>query len=181
MNVLPTKLPDVLLIEPQVFEDRRGFFFESYSYQRYVEHGMTTVFVQDNHSRSVAGTVRGLHYQLQPGQVKLVRVVAGEVWDVAVDIRLGSPSYGQHTGITLSAANKRQLYIPGGFAHGFCVLSDTAEIEYKVDTPYDPDKERGISFADETLAIEWPCESPILSDRDAALPPLAEAENDFEY
>lgn len=181
MTIKQTELRGVLLIEPTVYEDRRGFFFESYSFRLYEEHGITQTFVQDNHSRSECNTVRGLHYQLQPGQSKLVRVVHGEVWDVAVDIRVGSPTYGQHLGRTLSAGNKQQLYIPAGFAHGFCVLSESAEIEYKVTTYYAPEKERGIFYRDPALAIPWPCEDAIMSDRDAGLPSLADAENDFIY
>lgn len=181
MRVVQTALPGVVIVEPQVFEDSRGFFFESYSYRRYAEHGIDVEFVQDNHSLSVRGTLRGLHYQAAPGQAKLVRVVSGEVWDVAVDIRHGSPTFGRWVGVTLSAANKRQLYIPVGFAHGFCVLSDTAEFLYKVSSYYAPTLERGIAWDDPALGIAWPVTDPILSERDTRHPRLAEAPRDYVY
>ncbi|NOY76291.1 MAG: dTDP-4-dehydrorhamnose 3,5-epimerase [Calditrichaeota bacterium] len=166
MRVLTTPLPGVLVIEPTVFEDARGFFFESYHYKRYAEHGISVTFVQDNHSRSVKNTLRGLHYQVNPGQGKLVRVVVGEVFDVAVDIRFGSPTFGKWFGTTLSAQNKKQMYIPVGFAHGFCVISDVAEFEYKCTDYYSPKDERGILWNDPDLAIDWPVKEPILSEKD---------------
>ncbi len=181
MRVIETKLPGVLIIEPQVHNDSRGFFLESYNQRRYEEHGIRTRFIQDNHSRSVANTVRGLHYQTPPGQAKLVRVVVGQVYDVAVDIRFGSPTFGQWVGVTLSAENKRQLYIPVGFAHGFCVISETAEFLYKVSSYYDPSAERGLAWDDATLAIPWPTSEPILSERDRHHPTLAEIERDYVY
>ncbi len=181
MRVIPTTLPDVLIVEPDLFGDDRGFFLESYSRHRYVEQGIDADFVQDNHSRSIKGTVRGLHYQAQPGQAKLVRVALGEVYDVAVDIRHGSPTFGQWVGVTLSAENKRQLYIPVGFAHGFCVVSDVADFLYKVSSYYDAAQERGIAWDDPDLAIDWPVETPILSPRDQAHPRWRETPTDFRY
>ena len=166
MRVFTTPLSGVLVIEPTVFEDARGFFFESYHYKRYVEHGITATFVQDNHSRSVKNTLRGLHYQVNPGQGKLVRVVVGEVFDVAVDIRFGSPTFGKWYGTFLSAQNKKQMYIPVGFAHGFCVTSEVAEFEYKCTDYYSPKDERGILWNDPDLAIDWPVTEPILSEKD---------------
>ncbi len=181
MRVIETTLPGVLIVEPDVFEDSRGFFFESYSLQKYAEHGISDTFVQDNHSLSVRGTLRGLHYQAEPGQAKLVRVARGSVFDVAVDIRWGSPTFGKWVGVELSAENKRQLYIPVGFAHGFCVTSEVAEFLYKCSSYYAPDLERGIAWDDPALAIAWPAEEPILSDRDRRHPRLAEAGRDYVY
>jgi dTDP-4-dehydrorhamnose 3,5-epimerase len=181
MQVIETKLPGVLIIEPTVFEDQRGFFFESYSLRAYAAHGITDTFVQDNHSRSVKGTLRGLHYQAAPGQAKLVRVALGEVFDVAVDIRWGSPTFGQWVGVTLSAENKRQLYIPAGFAHGFCVTSDVADFLYKCSSYYSPPDERGLAWDDPGLAIDWPTRTPILSERDRRHPRLAQAAHDYCY
>lgn len=181
MRVIETTLPGVLIVEPDVFEDSRGFFFESYSLQKYAEHGISDTFVQDNHSLSVRGTLRGLHYQAKPGQAKLVRVARGSVFDVAVDIRWGSPTFGKWVGVELSADNRRQLYIPVGFAHGFCVTSEVAEFLYKCSSYYAPDLERGIAWDDPALAIAWPADAPILSDRDRRHPRLAEAARDYEY
>lgn len=174
MKVLATALPGVVIIEPRVIEDGRGFFFESYHAARYAEAGLPERFVQDNHSRSTAGTVRGLHYQLRQPQGKLVRVVGGgSVFDVAVDIRRGSPTFGRWVGVELSAANKRQLYIPPGFAHGFCVPTEPSELVYKVTGYWVPDDERGIAWNDPTIAIAWPLASPpLLSDKDKAFPRL---------
>ena len=181
MRVIATELPGVLIVEPQVFEDQRGFFFESYNLARYAEHGIDVAFVQDNHSRSARGALRGLHYQAPPGQAKLVRVVAGEVFDVAVDIRWGSPTYGRWVGVTLSAENHRQLYVPAGFAHGFCVTSESADFLYKVTSYYAPAEERGIAWDDPALAIEWPVQDPVLSDRDRHHPYLADAPREYLY
>ena len=181
MRVIETTLPGVLIVEPDVFEDSRGFFFESYSLQKYAEHGISDTFVQDNHSLSVRGTLRGLHYQAEPGQAKLVRVARGSVFDVAVDIRWGSPTFGKWVGVELSADNRRQLYIPVGFAHGFCVTSEVAEFLYKCSSYYAPDLERGIAWDDPALAIAWPADAPILSDRDRRHPRLAEAARDYVY
>jgi dTDP-4-dehydrorhamnose 3,5-epimerase len=181
MHVTQTELPGVLIVEPQVFKDRRGFFYESYSQQLYQGHGIEAQFVQDNHSRSSYGTLRGLHYQATPGQAKLVRVVVGEVYDVAVDIRQHSPTFGRWVGVTLSAENHRQLYIPVGYAHGFCVTSSAAEFLYKVSSYYDPQAERGVAWDDPDLAIPWPVQEPVLSDRDRAHPRLADAPGDYVY
>lgn len=181
MRVTETRLPGVLIVEPDVFEDPRGFFFESYSLQKYAEHGITDTFVQDNHSLSTRGTLRGLHYQTAPGQAKLVRAARGAVFDVAVDIRHGSPTFGQWVGVELSGENKRQLYIPVGFAHGFCVTSEVAEFLYKCSSYYAPTLERGIAWDDPDLAIAWPVTDPILSDRDRRHPRLAEAACDYKY
>jgi dTDP-4-dehydrorhamnose 3,5-epimerase len=175
MRVRPTPtLPDVLVIEPAVHRDSRGFFIESYHAARYREAGIDVTFVQDNQSRSVKGTLRGLHWQTAPHpQAKLVRVVDGEILDVAVDVREDSPTYGRWAAVTLSADNFRQLYLPIGFAHGFLVLSDRADIEYKCSDIYDPASERGLMWNDPTLAITWPIADPILSPRDCAHPPFA--------
>lgn len=181
MQVIETKLPGVLIVEPRVFEDARGFFFESYSYREYAAHGIKDVFVQDNHSKSVRGVLRGLHYQTAPGQAKLVRVAVGEVFDVAVDIRWGSPTFGQWVGVILSAENRRQLYIPVGFAHGFCVTSEVAEFLYKCSNYYSPQDERGIAWNDPDIAIPWPVAEPILSARDQRHPRLRDAAHDYVY
>ncbi len=170
MKVTPLAIPDVLLIEPRVFGDERGFFYESFNQQRFNEvTGLDLQFVQDNHSKSAKNVLRGLHYQLSPrAQGKLVRVVAGEVFDVAVDIRKNSPTFGQWVGQHLSADNMRQLWIPPGLAHGFLVLSESAEFLYKTTDYYAPELERGIIWNDPDLAIEWPIEgAPALSGRDA--------------
>ncbi|MRD72291.1 dTDP-4-dehydrorhamnose 3,5-epimerase [Rhodocyclus tenuis] len=175
MKVTPLDLPDVLLIEPTVFGDERGFFYESFNRQAFAEAvGYDVDFVQDNHSKSARGVLRGLHYQLPPkAQGKLVRVVAGEVFDVAVDIRRESPSFGRWVGRVISAQNRRQIWIPPGFAHGFLVLSASAEFLYKTTAPWAPDLERVIAWNDPVLAITWPLEiPPILSPRDAAAPQM---------
>ncbi|MFP3895727.1 MAG: dTDP-4-dehydrorhamnose 3,5-epimerase [Anaerolineales bacterium] len=181
MRVIETKIPEVLIIEPQVYEDDRGFFYESYSRRRYVSCGVKDIFVQDNHSGSKGGVIRGLHYQASPGQAKLVRVAVGEVFDVAVDIRYGSPTYGEWVGVTLSAENRLQLYIPVGFAHGFCVTSDIAEFLYRVSSYYAPEEERGIAWDDPDLSIDWPVQEPILSKRDRHHPRLCDAPRDYVY
>lgn len=181
MEVIATKIPEVLLINPTVYQDQRGFFFENYHLKRYREHGIQVHFVQDNHSRSVKNTLRGLHYQVSPGQAKLVRVVVGEVFDVAVDIRFGSPTFGQWVGHLLSAKDKKQMFIPAGFAHGFCVLSEVAEFEYKCSDYYDPTKERGIRWNDPEIAIDWPVSKPVLSEKDKNSLYLREIEKDFLY
>lgn len=179
MQVVSTAIPDVLVIEPKVFGDDRGFFFESYNARLFLEAtGLDVTFVQDNHSRSAKGVLRGLHYQLPPAaQGKLVRCVVGEVFDVAVDIRKTSPTFGQWVGVHLSAANKQQLWIPPGLAHGFLVLSDTAEFLYKTTDYYAPEHERAILWSDPDLAIIWPSlERPQLSAKDCAAPLFVEAE-----
>ena len=180
MNVAPTDLPGVIVLEPRVFEDRRGFFFESYHAERYARAGLPERFVQDNHSRSIPGTLRGLHYQLRHPQGKLVRVIVGSVFDVAVDIRRGSPSFGRWVGVELSAANKRQLYIPPGFAHGYCVPRQESELEYKCTDYYAPEDERGLAWNDPTIAIAWPLTAPpLISDKDKALPRLTDDRADL--
>ena len=174
MRCTPSDIPDVLIIEPDVHRDARGFFVETYRADRYRANGIATPFVQDNHTRSVARTIRGLHMQRKRPQAKLVRVVAGEIYDVAVDLRRGSPTFGRAVGIRLSADNFRQCYIPAGFAHGFCVLTATAEVEYKCSEVYDPADEFGIAWNDRALAIAWPITDPLLSDRDRRNPTLPE-------
>ena len=168
MNVLKTKIPDVLIIEPQVFGDDRGFFFESYNKQKFQEAtGILCDFVQDNHSRSSCGVLRGLHYQIKRSQGKLVRVCVGEVLDVAVDIRKSSPTFGQWVSVRLSAENKRQLWVPAGFAHGFIVLSESADFLYKTTDYHAPQHERCIRWNDATLAIDWQYgDEPQVSDKD---------------
>ena len=167
MKILKTSLPDVLVIEPRVFEDERGFFMESYHQKRYEQSLISTVFVQDNLSYSIRGTLRGLHYQYPHGQAKLVQAVKGEIFDVAVDIRVNSPAFGKWTGARLSDRNKRQICIPEGFAHGFCVLSETAVVIYKCSNYYAPESERGILWSDPDLGIDWPVKAPLLSHKDS--------------
>ena len=174
MRVVPSSLPGVLLIEPDVYEDSRGFFLETYHADRYREHGITGPFVQDNHSRSIGGTLRGLHLQVRRPQGKLIRVIEGEIFDVAVDVRRGSPSFGRWVGVTLSGGNFKQCYVPPGFAHGFCVISPMAQVEYKCTDLYDPSSEIGILWNDPALAIPWPVEAPVLSERDKRHRTLAE-------
>jgi dTDP-4-dehydrorhamnose 3,5-epimerase len=175
MNVIQTKLKDCVIIEPKVFGDHRGFFLETFQADRYREQaGITLPFVQDNHSRSAKGVLRGLHFQKTKPQGKLVRVVSGEVYDVAVDIRQGSPSFGLWEGVILSEENKRQLWVPPGFAHGFLVLSDTADFEYKCTDYYDPSDEGSLVWNDPAMAITWPLDKPSLSDKDLKAPTFAE-------
>jgi dTDP-4-dehydrorhamnose 3,5-epimerase len=175
VRVIPTDLPGVMLIDPVVHRDARGFFLESYHGEKYREAGIVGPFVQDNHSRSIRKTIRGLHLQVgQHAQGKLVRVIHGEIFDVAVDVRHGSPTFRHWVGMSLSAASFRQCYLPTGFAHGFAVLSDVAEIEYKCTAPYDPQSEIGIVWNDPLLAIEWPFDTPLLSERDQHHPSLTE-------
>ncbi|WP_432257922.1 dTDP-4-dehydrorhamnose 3,5-epimerase [Cupriavidus sp. TMH.W2] len=169
LNVIRTAIPDVMIIEPRVFGDDRGFFFESFNARQFEEAtGVNRTFVQDNHSRSARGVLRGLHYQIKNPQGKLVRVVSGEVFDVAVDIRRQSPTFGKWVGVTLSAENKRQLWVPEGFAHGFVVTSDYAEFLYKTTDYWYQEFERSIVWDDPTLAIEWPVADPMLAAKDAA-------------
>jgi len=172
LKVLPTDLAGVVVIEPVVFRDPRGFFVETYHAERYGAAGIDASFVQDNHSRSERGTLRGLHAQQRFPQAKLVRVIEGEIWDVAVDIRLGSPTFGRHVAVTLSADDQRQIFVPIGFAHGFCVLSERAQIEYKCTNYYHLEDELHILWNDPGLAIPWPVETPTLSDKDRAALPL---------
>lgn len=178
MQVKATQIPDVLIIEPEVFGDDRGFFFESYNQRSFHQAtGITPTFVQDNHSKSVKGVLRGLHYQIQQPQGKLVRVIAGEVFDVAVDLRRSSPTFGRWIGEVLSAQNKRQLWVPEGFAHGFLVLSESAEFLYKTTDYYAPEHERSIIWDDRDLSIAWPTQVDIqLSAKDKAGVPFDKAE-----
>lgn len=175
MRLVATTLPGVVLVEPRVFTDERGFLFESYNQRTLAELGIDTAFVQDNHSGSRRGVLRGLHYQLRRPQVKLVRVTRGAVWDVAVDLRWGSPTFRQWWGIELSADNRLQVLIPEGFGHGFYVLSEFAELQYKCSAFYDPADERGVRWDDPQLGIQWRLEGapPLVSARDQALPTLA--------
>jgi dTDP-4-dehydrorhamnose 3,5-epimerase len=178
MNIVRTEIPDVLIIEPKVFGDSRGFFFESFN-QRHFEQltGVAPSFVQDNHSRSARGVLRGLHYQICQPQGKLVRVIAGEVFDVCVDMRRSSPTFGKSVHVTLSADNHRQLWIPPGFAHGFLVTSESADFVYKTTDYYAPEHERSVLWNDAALAIPWPLQGePLLSAKDKAGMPLAQAE-----
>ncbi len=174
MKFIETPLPGVIQIEPQVHRDARGFFLESFRADRFAAAGIDARFVQDNHSKSVRGTLRGLHMQLARPQGKLVRVVAGSVYDVAVDVRRGSPRFGAWFGIELSAENHRQLYVPPGLAHGFLVTSETAEFEYKCTDFYDPTSELSIAWNDPEIGIEWPISEPLLSAKDADAPRLAD-------
>jgi dTDP-4-dehydrorhamnose 3,5-epimerase len=177
MRVLPTAIPDVLVIEPRVFEDVRGFFFESWNRRAFAEAGIDADFVQDNHSRSRRGVLRGLHHQVLHAQGKLVRVTVGEVFDVAVDLRRSSPTFGRHVAMTLSAANRRMLFIPPGFAHGFVVVSDAAEFLYKTTDYWYPAHERTLQWNDPALGIAWPSGiEPTLTAKDAAGVPLAAAD-----
>jgi len=178
MNVIETEIPDIKIIEPKIFRDERGFFYESFNQKTFSEAiGHPVTFVQDNHSRSVKNTLRGLHYQLSPhAQGKLVRATVGEVFDVAVDIRKSSPTFGHWVGVHLSAENKHQLWIPAGFAHGFLVLSDEAEFQYKCTEFYAPDSEGSIHWADNELEIKWPLvEDALVSKKDEVAPLLKDA------
>ena len=178
MQIQTTAIPDLLIIEPKVFGDERGFFFESFNERRFTElTGVKTSFVQDNHSKSAKNVLRGLHYQVQQAQGKLVRVIAGEVFDVAVDIRKSSPTFGRWVGVTLSADNKRQLWIPAGFAHGFVVTSESAEFLYKTTDYWAPEFERSILWNDPAIGIQWPIDAePLLSGNDKEGKLLAQAE-----
>lgn len=184
MNVIETSLPGVVVLEPKVFEDSRGFFYENYNIYTFAKLGLTPHFIQDNVSRSVKGVLRGLHYQLNPcAQGKLVRVSVGEVFDVAVDVRKGSPTYGKWCGEILSAKNKRMLWVPAGFAHGFCVLSDEAEFTYKMTNVYAPKYERSIIWNDPEIGVEWPDLGMeyILSEKDKKGVKLSVVENNFHF
>lgn len=179
MQFIPTEIPDVICILPRLFGDARGFFMETWQRRSFAEAGIDVDFVQDNHSRSVRGTLRGLHYQIKQPQGKLVRVTAGEVFDVAVDIRRHSPSFGQWVGLHLSADNRKMLWVPPGFAHGFYVLSEIAEFQYKCSDFYAPEHERTLRWDDPSIGIGWPLgdgDAPILSDKDRAGTLLADAE-----
>jgi len=175
-------IPEVILVEPKVFPDERGFFMETYKYSEFAANGIPQRFVQDNFSHSVRGVLRGLHYQKVPAvQGKLVMVVRGEIFDVAVDIRKGSPTYGRWVGVRLSSENRRMLWVPEGFAHGFVVLSEEADVMYKVTSEYAPELDRGIRWNDPEIGIDWPVKNPILSPKDNTQPFLAEADNNFVY
>jgi dTDP-4-dehydrorhamnose 3,5-epimerase len=175
MRVIPTALPDVAIVEPRVFRDGRGWFFESWNRRSLAAAGLDVDFVQDNHSRSARGVLRGLHYQVEHAQGKLVRVVVGEVFDVAVDLRERSPTFGRHVGLRLSADEPRMLWVPPGFAHGFVVLSDVAEFLYKTTDYWYPEHERTLLWNDPALGIDWPVADPLLAPKDAAGTPLADA------
>ena len=166
MKIITTSIEGVLIIEPEVFEDSRGFFMEIYHRDRYMTSGINRVFVQDNLSYSVQGTLRGLHYQIGTPQAKLVQVITGEVFDVTVDIRADSPTFGKGTGFHISDQNRRQLFIPEGFAHGFCVISEVAYFLYKCSDFFAPDDEGGILWSDPDIGIDWPVEHPIISEKD---------------
>ena len=177
MKVIPTALAEVLLIEPRVFGDARGFFLESYNRRAFAQAGIDVEFVQDNHSRSARGVLRGLHYQIEHAQGKLVRVITGEVYDVAVDMRRSSPTFGRSIGMRLSAQDKQLLWIPPGFAHGFLVLSETAEFLYKTTDYWYPEFERSLLWSDSALGIAWPLQqAPMLAAKDAAGTPLSLAD-----
>lgn len=184
MPFFETGIAGLLVFEPRVFEDSRGYFFEAYNSDTHKQQGLTYQFVQDNQSSSSYGVVRGLHYQLNPhGQTKMVRAIAGTIYDVAVDLRKGSPTFGKHFGIELSAGNKKQLVIPVGFAHGFSVLSERAEVLYKCDGLYNKESEGGIIYNDPALNINWqvPLDKAIISDKDLVLPTLDACKNNFTF
>jgi dTDP-4-dehydrorhamnose 3,5-epimerase len=184
MNIIKTDIPGLFVIEPKVFEDDRGYFFESYHEEKLSQHGIKTKFVQDNQSKSLFGVIRGLHFQAEPhAQTKLIRVLEGKIYDVAVDIRKKSPTFGKWFGIELSGENKKQLYVPKGFAHGFSVMSETAVILYKCDNLYNPASEGGILYNDSDLGIDWKVDpaKAILSDKDKVLPLLKNANLTFSF
>jgi len=174
MRILPTRLAGLILIEPQVFGDGRGFLFESFRSEPYRAAGIDADFVQDNHSRSIHGTIRALHFQADPGQPKLVRVARGRAWDVALDIRRSSPTFGEWEAFELDDERNLQLFVPIGFAHGFCAMSEVADFVYKIGSYYDPATERGIAWDDPDLEIPWPTDQPIVSERDRNNPTLAQ-------
>lgn len=183
MKKIETKLQDAYILEPTVYGDHRGFFLESYNQETLKELGIDIEFIQDNHSLSeTVGTLRGMHYQLAPkAQTKLVRVTRGSIYDVIVDIRNGSPTYGQWQGFILSAENKRQLLVPKGFAHGFCTITANTEVQYKVDELYSPEHDCGIAWDDVELGVDWPTTNVILSEKDTKHPTLANAKNNFVW
>ena len=174
LKSMPTDIPDVIVFTPDVFNDPRGFFMETFNEERYAGLGLSSTFVQDNYSHSRGGTLRGLHYQLRRPQAKLMSVIWGEIFDVAVDIRRGSPTFGKWVGQTLSDKNRCQLYIPAGFAHGFCVLSESADVMYKCSDYYSSSDDHGVLWSDPGIGIHWPTETPVLSDKDARHLPLSE-------
>ena len=176
MEFIQTENPDIILVKPNVIEDHRGFFMESYHVEKFKIGGIKSVFVQDNHAKSIQNTLRGLHFQVQYPQAKLLRCLKGKVFDVAVDIRQDSPYFGKWVGEELSEENRYQLYIPEGFAHGYYVMSETAEIAYKCSEIYHPQDEQGIRWNDPEIAINWPGDNPILSEKDKALPMMADSD-----
>jgi len=180
-KALPTELDGLVVVEPDVFGDERGFLLETYSESKWRALGIDVDFVQDNHSRSSAGTLRGLHFQTTPGQAKLVRCVRGRIWDVAVDLRSDSSTYRRWEGYELDDEGHRQLYVPVGFAHGFCVLSDVADVAYKLSSLYDGSTESGIAWDDPDIAIDWPISEPRLSDRDRSAPRLSEVADELPW
>jgi dTDP-4-dehydrorhamnose 3,5-epimerase len=181
MQRLPTRLDGLVLLAPRVFGDERGFFVETWRADAWAEHGVPTAFVQDNHSRSRRGTVRGIHFQTHPGQGKLVRCARGRVLDVVVDLRRGSPTFGEWESVVLDDESHHQLWIPVGFGHGFCVLSETADFAYKCTSAYDPATERGFRFDDPGVGIEWPDVELVFSERDRGAPALAEIAADLPF
>ena len=183
MNIIKTDIEDVLIIEPKVFGDYRGWFTETYSKEKFRELGIDIDFIQDNHSLSAQkGTLRGLHFQLNPkAQTKLVRCTKGKILDVAVDIREGSPTYKKWVAVELSEENKKQLLVPKGFAHGFITLTENVEVQYKVDEYYSPENDRSIRFDDPEIGVDWGIENPILSDKDLNAPMLSESDANFKY
>jgi len=181
VSCIETEIPDLILLQPTPHGDARGFLLESFREDVWAEHGITGPFVQDNHSRSTKGTLRGLHFQTSPGQAKLVRCVRGAIWDVAVDLRRDSPTYRRWEGMELSDEDHRQLFVPAGFAHGFCVLTDVADVAYKLSSVYDPETEAGIRWDDPDVGIEWPVDDPQLSERDRSAPSLAEIEESLPF
>lgn len=178
MKVTGTPLPGVLIIEPEIFKDDRGYFMETFNQTRYRDNGINRYFVQDNLSYSIHGTLRGLHFQIHKPQAKLIQVLQGEVFDVTVDVRPNSPHFGKWTGVTLSGENKRQLFIPEGFAHGFCVVSESALFHYKCSNFYDPGDEGGIVWNDKDVGIQWPLKQPIVSPKDKRLICLADLDQE---
>ncbi|SIR46911.1 dTDP-4-dehydrorhamnose 3,5-epimerase [Halanaerobium kushneri] len=183
MELIKTEIDDLYIIEPQVFEDNRGWFMESYSAQKFKELGIDIEFIQDNHSLSKEkGVLRGLHFQLEPkAQIKLVRCTQGKIYDVTVDLREGSPTYKKWVGVELSAENKKQFLIPKGFAHGFLTLSENAEVQYKVDEYYAPEYDRSIRFDDPEISVDWDIDKPVLSDKDKNAPLLKNSDCNFKY
>jgi len=178
---IETEIPDLALVEAVAHGDDRGFLVEAFREDRWRELGVDARFVQENQSRSRGGTLRGLHFQLRPGQAKLVRCIRGAIWDVAVDLRRDSPTYRRWEGVLLDDQNQRQLFVPVGFAHGFCVMSEEADVHYKLSSYYDPDTEAGIRWDDPEIAVEWPIDHPQLSDRDMLAPRLAEVAADLPF
>lgn len=181
MRVTPLALPEVLLIEPRVFGDERGFFLESWNRRTLAGLGIDVEFVQDNHSRSMRGTIRALHFQVEPGQAKLIRCARGSIYDVAVDLRRDSPTYGKYEAFVLSDKNAHQIFVPVGFAHGFCVTSDEADVTYKVSSYYEGATERGIAWDDPAIGVPWPVDQPLVSDRDRTNPRLEEIADELPW